>query len=214
MSQPEGSSSTKSVASSDILPLTEAVDKAQARDHAAFERLYEHYKIPVWRRLFYLVGNKESAYDLFQETFLHVWKSLPKKPPEAAFEPWLYRIAKNLAIDYLRHANQLTFLPLPESESDEPKEYAFFGLLSFAGHEERVCETICIQQALECMSLQYRMCLLLQDVWGYSQREIAESLAISEKAVSSNVSRGRKQLRVAYQNMANGFQIQRKGGQI
>ena len=58
------------------------------------------------------------------------------------------------------------------------------------------------------------MCVLLQDVWGYSQREIAETLAISEKAVSSNVSRGHKQLRTAYQNMANGIQAQRTGGQM
>jgi RNA polymerase sigma-70 factor (ECF subfamily) len=197
-----------------MLPLAEAIEKAQARDHAAFERLYEHYRIPLWRRLFYLIGNKESAYDLFQEAFLRVWKSLPEKRAEVQFEPWLYRIAKNLAIDYLRSTKQLTFLSLPESESDEPKEYALFGLLSSAGHEESICEMMCIQQALERMSPQYRVCVLLQDVWGYSQHEIAESLAISEKTVSSNVSRGHKQLHMAYRNMANGLQAQRTGGQI
>ena len=207
MFQPERSSSTRSVVPSDMVPLAEVVKKAQARDHAAFEELYEYYKIPLWRRLFYLVGNKESAYDLFQETFLRVWNHLPEKTPEIDFEPWLYRIAKNLAIDYFRHTIQLTFLPLPESEPDEPKERILFGLLSSVGHEESICERLSIQQALEHMSPQYRVCVLLQDVWGYSQREIAKWLAISEKAVSSNVSRGRKQLSVAYQSAANSEKV-------
>jgi RNA polymerase sigma-70 factor, ECF subfamily len=213
MSHTEGDSPTGSVASNELLPLAEAIKKARARDHAAFQRLYEHYKIPLWRRLLYLVKDQESAYDLFQETFLRVWKGLPEKSSEVDFEPWLYRIAKNLAIDHLRRTSSLTFLSLSESETDEPKEYTLLGLLSSAGHEEQVCEMLCLQQALEQISPQYRVCTLLQDVWGYSQREIAESLAISEKAVSSNVSRGRKQLRIAYQNMANGLQAQRTGGQ-
>jgi hypothetical protein len=73
---------------------------------------------------------------------------------------------------------------------------------------------VCISLRIPWVSPQYRVCVLLQNVWGYSQREIAETLKITEKAVSSNVSRGHKQLRMAYQNMANGLQAQRTGGQI
>src|SRR5712692_4998273 len=57
------------------------------------------------------------------------------------------------------------------------------------------------------------VCVLLQDLWGYSQHEIADALGIRESAVSANVSRGHKQLRTAYWNMMHAKPAPKKGGQ-
>lgn len=180
--------------------LEDAVRNAQARDHEAFTLLFQYYKLPLWRRLWYLVGNDELAYDLYQETFIRVWRSLPTKPENAPFEAWLYEIARNLALDHFRHQNKLQFLvfPEPESESEPILRTSFTARFSVPGHEERICELDCLRLALAQLSPQYRTCILLQDLWGYSQHEIAEMLRISESTVSANVSRGKKRLQAIY----------------
>jgi RNA polymerase sigma-70 factor (ECF subfamily) len=192
--------------------LREIVERACAKDRLAFGSLYEHYKEPLGKRLAYLIGDKNAAYELYQETFIHLWIRLPIPPP-LNFEAWLYRIARNAAFDYLRHMKRVEFLPLPEQEESGPSGYPSSESLSETGFEERVCEMMCIQQALTEMSPHYRVCVLLQDLWGYSQQEIAESLGIRESAVSANVSRGHKQLRTAYWNMMHAKPASKKGGQ-
>ncbi len=191
--------------------LTNAIMKAYDGDPYAFEILYESYKKPLGKRLMNLTGNEEVAFEIYQETLFRMWIWLSKRrhisaPTLGYFERTLYCIARNLAFDHLRHIKNFEFVSLPESEPNGPKEYALAGRLSQAGHEERVCEMLYLRQALACMSPQYRTCLLLQVEWGYSQREIAESLAISETTVSSNVSRGYKQLHTICLEMKKGEQ--------
>ncbi|MDQ2714222.1 MAG: RNA polymerase sigma factor [Chloroflexota bacterium] len=192
--------------------LKEIVERACAKDRLAFGSLYELYKEPLGKRLAYLIGDKDVAYELYQEMFIHFWKRLPIPPP-LNFEAWLYRIARNAAFDYLRHVKRLEFLPLLEQEDAGSSGYPNGETLSETGFEERVCELICIQQALMKMSPQYRICVLLQDLWGYSQQEIAASLGIRESAVSANISRGHKQLRAAYWKMMHEQPALRKGEQ-
>jgi RNA polymerase sigma-70 factor (ECF subfamily) len=207
------------------MPLAEVVARACKKDRQAFEILYEYYRNPLGKRLRYLVNNQETAYDLYQETFIRVWRYLPDSGygPEH-FEPWLYRIARNLAISHLRHDRKFEVLPLSfqdarerNLEEDIPTDYVpwIVGLakyLNIAGHEEQVCDMLCLKEALAKMSPRYRTCLLLQVYWGYSQEEIAQVLDISVKTVSTNVSRGYRQLRTIYTNMMCDHHIMRKGG--
>jgi RNA polymerase sigma-70 factor, ECF subfamily len=203
--------STTSTALISAMSIVEAKERVHTKDWAAFERLYEYYRKPLGQRLMYLVGDRDVAYDLYQDTFERLWKKLSIEDPIKNFEAWLYEIARNLAIDHLRRIKRMVFLSFPESDSDEPGDQTLLGLLSVPGHEEHICEIACIRQALEEMSPQYRTCLLLQVMWGYSQHEIAAALEISEKSVSANVSRGRAQLRAAYRDMLHDPNA-RKGG--
>src|SRR5205814_497245 len=108
-------------------------------------------------------------------------------------------VARNLAIDYLRKKEKdIKISSLFQNKSSNVVEEVTSFNLFYEGYENQLCEVECIMQALSHMSLQYRRCLVLQDVWGYSQREIAEALSITEKTVSVNVCRGRRQLREAY----------------
>jgi RNA polymerase sigma-70 factor, ECF subfamily len=175
--------------------LIEVVQRAKERDHMAFETLYEQYKQSVWNCLYYMLKNRESAYDLFQETFLRAWKKLPTIENNAQIEAWLKQIAVHLALDYLRHEKKLSFLSFSEQEIDEPA----LSLAPFpTGFEERVAEREYLENALAQMSPRNRLCLLLHDQWGFSQREIASLLGITEKGVSAYMSRGREQFRQLY----------------
>ncbi len=164
------------------------VEQARIGDAGAFAALFHQYNAPICAYLARMVGNDEVGRDLAQETFLHAWKSLPALSGELEFKPWLYRIATNQARSHLRHERLVRWLPWVEHE----------GLRQSAGPEEGVSESECIRQALAQLAPRCRACLLLQVVGGFTQREIASMLAISEKSVSAYVSRGREQFRQLY----------------
>ena len=80
----------------------EVVGDAQAGSISAFNTLFEYYNARICTYLARMVGNDEEGRDLAQESFLKVWRALPGMDDESHFESWLYRIATNTAIDYLR----------------------------------------------------------------------------------------------------------------
>lgn len=198
---------------SNAMRLAINIAMAKAGDESAFTWLFEYYKGSLGGRLYRLVHDQETAYDLYQEVFITVFNEFKKKTSIPDFQRWLYRVAKNRAIDYLRREKLLEFVPLSETKTDDPEEYTLSGLLREEGHEERIVERECLKQALAEMSPQYRICVLLQEEWGYLQKEIAVMLGITEKAVSSNVTRGRKQLYIAYLRAIEHIDTVRKGGQ-
>jgi RNA polymerase sigma-70 factor, ECF subfamily len=178
--------------------LARVVELARAGDSLAFHDLFQQYNGQVCTYLARLVGNDEVGRDLAQETFIRAWKSLPEIRSNAHFKPWLFRIATNIAISHLRHARLVRWLPWQEDNSDSAPTRLE---LSVDSPEERTSETECVQHVLAQLAPQSRTCLLLQLVAGFSQREIAESLGISEKSVSAYVSRGREQFRRVYSRM-------------
>src|SRR5205085_713552 len=97
---------------------------------------------------------------------------------------------------HLRHARLIRWLPWQDDDATSSNPYT-----SIEGPEEQTGETECVQQAMASLAPQCRTCLLLQLVAGFTQREIAEALGISEKSVSAYVSRGREQFRSAYRRL-------------
>jgi len=78
------------------------LERARHGDDGAFERIYEHYKGPLFRFLYGWVNHRETARDLTHETFLRLYRALPRLRSGTCCEPVLYRIARNAAIDELR----------------------------------------------------------------------------------------------------------------
>ncbi len=170
----------------------DCVERARAGNGLAFSWLFQHYNAPICAYLARLVGNDELGRDLAQETFVRAWKGLPGLAGELLFKPWLYRIATNVARSHQRHERLVRWLPLPGHEQEMHEQ------LSIAGPEEQAGESEHVRQILARLGAQARACLLLQLYAGFSQREIATVLKISEKSVSSYVSRGREQFRQLY----------------
>lgn len=178
--------------SQQIAALSEVVELARLGDAGAFAALFHQYNAPICAYLARMVGNDETGRDLAQETFLRAWRSLPALTGDSfKFKSWLYRIATNLARSHMRHERLMRWLPWAEHT----------GLQQSAGPEDSVSENECIRQALEQLAPQCRICLLLQVVGGFSQREIAAMLAINEKSVSAYISRGREQFRRYYRQV-------------
>jgi RNA polymerase sigma-70 factor (ECF subfamily) len=179
----------------------EAIYIYQSKSHqddekkAAFTKIYEYYEQHLWIVLYFFLGNEQDAEDTYQETFGAVLKSKPLGYlPPVDFERWLFKVARNKAYDFLRKKMKSSSLSLLQDESSDPIKYALFASLSKTGHEDQITERLYVLQALSQLSERYRLCVILQDMLGASQREIAEVFGCSEKTVSSNVSRGRKKL--------------------
>ncbi len=175
---------------------TEMVELARQGDARGFTALFQSYNAQICTYLARMVGNDDIGRDLAQETFLRAWKSLPSIEDELRFKPWLYRIATNVARSHLRHERLIRWLPWVEHEDGLHAEQ-----LRVAGPEERTGEMECVEWVLAQLAPQCRVCLLLQLVAGFSQREIAEALGISEKSVGAYVSRGREQFRRSYRQI-------------
>ncbi|HEY7909751.1 MAG TPA: sigma-70 family RNA polymerase sigma factor, partial [Thermomicrobiales bacterium] len=72
------------------------IERARMGDAAAFEALLRHYERPLYGFIYRLMGNNaDDAADLLQETFIKVYRALPRIPPEVNFPAWLYRVARN-----------------------------------------------------------------------------------------------------------------------
>ena len=103
------------------------VQRAKQRDEEAFNRIYESYFDKVYRYLALKIGNRTEAEDLTQQVFLKVVRSINsfnwKGPP---FSAWLFRIAHNQMVDYLRKEKKRLSLPLNESivSRDDPQQTA------------------------------------------------------------------------------------------
>jgi RNA polymerase sigma-70 factor (ECF subfamily) len=94
------------------------------RDPDLLDRLIEQYQHRLLRYLIYLSGNRELAEDLFQETWIRVLERGHQYDGRHEFSTWLYAVARNLTIDYLRKNNPVSLDGLMEDEEHAPLEPA------------------------------------------------------------------------------------------
>ncbi|HLJ33207.1 MAG TPA: RNA polymerase sigma factor, partial [Ktedonobacteraceae bacterium] len=92
------------------------VESLRAGDAQAFRELIERLQQPITGYLHRLVGNREVALDLAQDTFLQVYKEIGKTSGELKLDAWIYRIATNYG---LRHLNRKRLRQVIRIESDE-----------------------------------------------------------------------------------------------
>src|SRR5579859_7566947 len=90
----------------------QAVESLRAKDAQAFCSLIERLQQPITAYLHRLVGNREVALDLAQDTFLQVYKEIEKTSPDLLLEAWIYRIATNYGLRYLNRKRLRHFVPL------------------------------------------------------------------------------------------------------
>jgi RNA polymerase sigma-70 factor (ECF subfamily) len=163
----------------------------------AINQIFEMYNQRICTFLGHLVGNDEVGRDLAQETFIKAWKALPKLQHPAKAESWLFRIARNTAIDYLRRKKiQHIILPWTHLSALEDSDN-----LQVKGVEDQICGQELVKQALACVKPKLRTCLILYTLVGFSRKKIAEILEIDEASVATYVSMGRNAFRQAYERL-------------
>lgn len=169
----------------------QVVDRLQARDAQAFCSLIERLQQPVTGYLHRLVGDRESALDLAQDTFLQVYKEIGKTSSELALDAWVYRIATNYGLRYLNRRRLRQYVGLEEREPFDTN-------LMVAGIEEQAETRILVQQALSMMKPKDAAFLQLHYGDGFTYEEIGRIFDMRSEAVRKRVARGVEKFRAAY----------------
>jgi RNA polymerase sigma-70 factor (ECF subfamily) len=158
------------------------VQEARAGKRASFAALVHEYWNRIHRWLYGLTRNVQEAEDLTQETFLRAWSTLPNLENEAAFRPWLFRIARNALIDSRRSPRPVASSVACEATAREP------GALAAALQREG--ESL-LAQACARLSELYRAPFLLWTQEELEYREIAAALGITEETARWRVCKAR-----------------------
>jgi RNA polymerase sigma-70 factor, ECF subfamily len=164
--------------------------KAQRGDERAFSLILRAYETPVFNYVLRLVGGDRAlAEDLTQEVFLRVYQGLPKFSLRSKFTTWLFQVTKNRVLDELR--------------ASERRPRALVALDDIAPLEvldqpvERLEEIDALWRAVENLSTDLKMALLLRDVVGLSYTEIADALEVTLATVKWRIYKAREEVQVA-----------------
>ncbi len=163
-------------------------------DPGAFEELVERYQNRLVGILFHLVGSKDEAEDLCQEVFLRIYKARKGYRARAKFATWLFTIANNLALNYLRRKGRHASVPL--SVGSGSQAISPIGREGTPSAQMRKAElSDVVRDALATLNEDQKIAVLLNKFEDMSYAEIAEVMNRSPEAIKSLLARARNQLR-------------------
>lgn len=172
--------------------------KAKNNDIDAFEKLIEIYQKKVFNIAFRMMGNYEDANDAAQEVFIRVFRSLESFKEQSAFSTWIYRITTNVCLDELRKKKNKKLIYIDEEiknedgevkrqiESDEPTPE----ILAEKNEIKKF-----INEAINSLSEEHKLVIVLRDIQGFSYNEIASITKTPEGTVKSRINRARQALK-------------------
>lgn len=175
----------------------ELVSAAKAGDQQAFEQLVLDNQNRIYSLAVRLVGDREEAFDLAQEAFVKAWQGLPSFQGESSFATWIYRLATNVCIDYLRKQKRRRQVESEVSLDDEELSWTEPADWSQDPHRqlERSEQGRALARGLEALPEQQRQILVLRELSGLSYQEIAGKLDLDLGTVKSRIARARMALR-------------------
>jgi RNA polymerase sigma-70 factor, ECF subfamily len=166
------------------------VERCRAGDLGAFEELYRAHAGKLFSLATRMLGNPSDAEDLLQEIFLSAHRKLEGFRGESALGTWLYRLATNHCLDFLRsrasRSRQVT-----DTLDDDPGWYE----PGRRGLAEQTVTKMDLERALARLPEGCRAAFVLHDVQGLEHREVAEVLGIAEGTSKSQVHKARLRLR-------------------
>ncbi len=189
------------------LPDADLVSLAQEGREAAYRELVQRYERPVFSLIFRMVRDREVAEDLAQDTFIKVLNHIDKYRPEFKLSSWLFKIANNVAIDFLRK-RQLDTISIdgsPHARSAAEIEATSFDVVARqeSALDEMEAKELgsAIERAIQQLRPEYRSCIMLRHVEGRSYEEIAATLDLPLGTVKTYIHRARHQLREALEGL-------------
>jgi len=159
------------------------------RDPDLLDHLIEQYQHRLLRYLVYLSGNRELAEDLFQETWIRVLERGHQYDGEHEFSTWLYAVARNLTIDYMRKKSPLSLDGLMEDEEHAPLEPADTRPMAWEVVQQHE-QAERISAALVSIPAEYRETVVLRFQEGLALDEIATITGTKLGTVKSRLYRG------------------------
>ena len=175
----------------------ELVEKSKQGDQEAFEQLVRDNQNRVYALTARMAGDREEGADLAQEAFLRAWQGLPAFQGGSSFSTWIYRLAANVCIDYLRRRRRRWAVESGPSLDDS--EEAWSEPADWKQDPQYRLEQAelgrAVSRGLDALPEYQRRILVLRELAGLSYQEIGQALDLDIGTVKSRIARARLALR-------------------
>jgi len=173
------------------------VVRARARDMAAYDELIRRYQRKIYQLVYNMTSNREDAEDLTQDVFVKAYSALEHFKGDSSFYTWVYRIAVNRTINYLKKRRRNAALSLDDMDQAVERDPDYVELRS---RESPVRDATLselqkkLNEALQTLSEKHRTVVVLHDIQGIQHDEIGRMLGCSEGTVRSRLFYARQEL--------------------
>lgn len=173
------------------------VERAQKGDIAAYDQLVHRYQERVYATIYHMTANHEDANDLAQETFIKGYQALKSFKGDSSFYTWVYRIAVNKTINFLKQRKNKSHLSLNDLDFNAENDPDLVALISDKTPRRDVNLSE-LQEKLNAAMLKlspvHRLVVTLHDVQGLSHEEIGKIMDCNIGTVRSRLFYARQQL--------------------
>jgi RNA polymerase sigma-70 factor (ECF subfamily) len=179
------------------------VQSAVKGDQKSYAELMARYKDSIYFMLLKMVNNRDDADDLTIEAFGKAFKNLHQYTPDFAFSTWLFKIATNNCIDFIRRKRKFTFSIDKNMENDSGQEMQFEIKSPLLDPEEKMIKkqkAILMRDVVEKLKPRYKRLVELRYFQERSYEEIADELKLPLGTVKAQLFRAREFL---YQILKN-----------
>jgi RNA polymerase sigma factor RpoE len=193
-----------------ILPLAQETDDdgekisdlalvrlAQGEDVSAYDQLVRRYQERIYATIYHMTSNHEDANDLVQETFIKAYRALKSFKGDSSFYTWVYRIAVNKTINFLKQRKNRVHMSLNDVDFNVENDPDLVALVSdktprrdlnLAELQDK------LNEAMQKLSEHHRMVVTLHDIQGLSHEEIGVIMDCNVGTVRSRLFYARQQL--------------------
>lgn len=154
----------------------ELIEAVARGEEFALEILFERHYSSLWKYILVILKNPDDAKEVINETFFRAFRQIRYFRKEGTFSAWLFRIARNLSLDYLKKRKFNADLQAYNDVKPDPMK-------------EKILEK------LEYIKTEYRDIIMLKDISGYTMQEISQIMGITVSAAKTLHHRAIKKLR-------------------
>ena len=173
------------------------VTRARGGDLEAYDALVRRYQERIYATVYHMTANHEDANDLAQETFIKAYQALKSFKGDSSFFTWVYRIAVNKTINFLKQRKNKMHLSLNDLDFNAEHDADLVALISEKTPRREV-NLIELQEklniAMQKLSEAHRLVVTLHDVQGLSHEEISRIMHCNTGTVRSRLFYARQQL--------------------
>lgn len=175
----------------------ELVERSRGGDTAAYSELVRRLQRKIYALVYNMTSNREDAEDLVQDVFVKAYASLKHFKGDSSFYTWVYRIAVNRTINFLKQRNRRAGVSLDNVDEGVERDKAYLELVA---RESPFRDTTItelqkkLNDALQTLSEKHRAVVVMHDIQGIPHDEIAKILGTSQGTVRSRLFYARQQL--------------------
>jgi RNA polymerase sigma-70 factor (ECF subfamily) len=173
------------------------VHRARRGDLTAYDELVKRYQERIYATIYHMTSNHEDANDLAQDSFIKAFQALKSFKGGSTFYTWLYRIAVNKTINFLKQRKNRTHMSLNDLDFNAEHDPDLMALIS-DNTPRRAAGLTELQEKLNAALLKlsepHRLVVVLHDVQGQSHDEIAKVMGCNIGTVRSRLFYARQQL--------------------